>query len=353
MACNISRRQFSWRGILSASVMTWPSIWSARLFGEETESNSFESLGTPETEAAVGRGLEYLAELQQENGTFGRTDFSRNVGVCSLAGMAFLAAGSTPSRGKFGQNMQRCVDYALASVRADGFIRTDGAVDRRPMYGHGFATMLLCLTHGMTKASRENRSKIVAAVKTILNTQNDAGGWRYEPQRADADISVTACQMTALRAAKNAGFYVPRKTVEDAAAFVESCQNKDGGFSYQRNEGESEWARSAAAIVSLYGAGIYSGSAIENGLAYLHRASKIRDGEEHEYFYYGLFYTAQVMWQAGGEHWKRWFPPVRETLIRLQKPNGSWIDPVGPAYATSVALIVLQMENGYIPLFQK
>ncbi|MCA9212911.1 MAG: prenyltransferase [Planctomycetales bacterium] len=310
---------------------------------------------TPAAQQSIDSGLEYLAGLQREEGSFGASDFSRNVGVVSLAGIAWLCHGSTPLRGIYASNTRRCLSYLLDNVRNDGFIRTAGAADRRPMYGHGFGTTFLCLTHGMNAHSATNRARIKLAVEVIVNSQNEDGGWRYEPRRNDADISVTACQMTALRAAKNAGFYVPNKTISAATEYIQGCQNPDGGFAYQRNSGESEFARSAAAVVAIYGAGIYDGKSIEDALSYLITTANDRGySENHEYFYYGILYAAQAMWQAGQDYWDQWFPKTRDLLIRLQKKeDGRWVDPVGPAYATAVALIVLQMENRYVPLFQK
>ena len=46
------------------------------------------------------------------------------------------------------------------------------------------------------------REKLAKAVKLIRNTQNAQGGWRYQPRRTEADISVTICQVMALRAAR-------------------------------------------------------------------------------------------------------------------------------------------------------
>lgn len=308
-----------------------------------------QSLITTEAQNSIDRGLDYLAKLQNDNGSFGRSNFARNVGVCGLAGIAWTAHGSTPLRGRFGKHTQRCVEYLLTNSRADGFIVTDGAADRRPMYGHGFATMFLCEAYGMSQ-SPTLRTKLVAAIKIILASQNEEGGWRYEPQRADADISVTACQMTALRAAKNAGFYVPNEIIERATKYIVSCQNPDGGFAYQTGKGESQFARSAAAVVAMYGAGIYDGPVIENGLSFIMNPDAEHDDQ---YFYYGIFYAAQAIWQSGLDNWHAWFPKIRNELVNLQKPDGSWTDPVGSAYATSIALIALQMENNYVPLFQK
>ena len=45
--------------------------------------------------------------------------------------------------------------------------------------------------------------KLALAVDLIVRTQNDEGGWRYQPRKAgEADISVTICQVMALRAAQ-------------------------------------------------------------------------------------------------------------------------------------------------------
>ena len=49
---------------------------------------------------------------------------------------------------------------------------------------------------------------IVRACRLIVNTQNDEGGWRYNPVPYDADVSVTICQVMALRSARNAGIEV-------------------------------------------------------------------------------------------------------------------------------------------------
>ena len=77
---------------------------------------------TPATTAAVERGLGVAGRQQEEDGSFGSGGYSRNVAVCGLAGMAFLAGGSTPRRGPHGANVERCVDFILANTQESGFI---------------------------------------------------------------------------------------------------------------------------------------------------------------------------------------------------------------------------------------
>src|SRR5690606_22115869 len=96
------------------------------------------------SEAAIVGGLAWLAAQQQHDGSFGTVSTYRgNVGVAGICGMAFLAAGSTPGRGPYGETIDRCLDYVLTCAQPSGFLSENHAADRYhgPMYGHGFATL--------------------------------------------------------------------------------------------------------------------------------------------------------------------------------------------------------------------
>ena len=267
--------------------------------------------------------------------------------------MAFMSNGSAPGRGPYGEHTQRCVDYIVANTQPNGFIAADGAASHGPMYGHGFAALFLAEAYGMSP--REDvRDKLVAATKLIISAQNNEGGWRYQPVPNDADISVTICQIMALRGARNAGIHVPAETVDRCIEYVKQRQNTDGGFSYTSRDRSSLFPRSAAGVVALYSAGVYEGDAIERGLAYLDRS---RPGRAQlrptAHFYYGHYYAMQAMWHAGGERWQLWYPSVRDLLLTRQSRDGSWPDGNGPHYATSMACVMLQVPNNMLPIFQR
>jgi hypothetical protein len=198
------------------------------------------------------------------------------------------------------------------------------------------------------------RDKLSRAVDLIVRTQNAEGGWRYQPRPEDADISVTVCQVMALRAARNAGLSVPNETIERSIDYVKRCQNADGGFRYQLPDGESAFPRSAAGIVALYSAGVYEGREIERGLVYIDQFLP-RGGEfgQDSHFFYGHYYSVQAMWLAGGERWERWYPAIRDVLVARQQPDGSWADPICFEYGTAMACIVLQMPDNSVPIFQR
>ncbi len=311
-------------------------------------------LVTPETDRAIAKGLAYLAQAQHEDGSFAGGTYRGNVAICGLAGLAFLAGGNSPNRGPYGLQVARSVDYLLDQTQESGFIIAPGANSHGPMYGHGFATLFLAECHGMSQRP-SLREKLEKAVELIESTQNDEGGWRYQPRRLDADISVTICQVMALRAARNGGIHVPRETIDRCIEYVRRSQNPDGGFMYMVSGGESAFARSAAGVVALYSAGVYQGPEIDKGIAYLMHfiPGEGRAGLNQSYYYYGHYYAVQAMWHRGGEAWQRWFPAIRDELVSRQRNDGSWVSPISPEYATAMACIILQIPNDYLPIFQR
>ncbi len=314
---------------------------------------SAADLITPQAQRAINLGLKYLANRQQEDGAFGRGGYSRNVAICALSGMAFLSSGSTPGRGPYGQQATRCVKYILDHTKESGFITAAGSTSHGPMYGHGFATLFLAESYGMSPDSTI-REKLNKAVKLIIATQNDDGGWRYAPRKGEADVSATICQIMALRAARNAGVFVPNETIQRCIDYVKRSQNTDGGFMYMLDGGPSAFPRSAAGVVALYSAGVYDGPEIDKGLGYLmEHLPRNRRFDREAHYYYGHYYAAQAMWQAGGKHWSKWYPAIREALITRQQDSGRWLDSISSEYGTAMACIILQMPNNYLPIFQR
>lgn len=321
---------------------------------EDDPEKSAAQMVTPAAQQAIDRGLEALAARQHDDGSFGSGSYRGNVAICGLAGLAFMSSGSTPGRGPYGAEIDRCVDYLLDKTQESGFIVDAGSSSHGPMYGHGFATLFLAECHGMSMRS-DLREKLAKAVKLITNTQNNQGGWRYKPQRADADISVTICQVMALRAARNTGIHVPRETIDRCIDYVKQSQNTDGGFSYMLGAGDSDFARSAAGVVALYSAGVYEGPELEKGLDYLMGFLPEPGVVRREtHYYYGHYYAVQAAWQAGGQRWNRWYPAIRDKLIeKQQKRDDTWISPISVDYATAMACIILQMPNNSLPIFQR
>jgi len=314
----------------------------------DTDNNFVEI--TPDLRKSVESGLKYLASTQEADGSFGGTRYGRNVGISSLCCLAFMADGHLPGRGKYGDVVEKGLKFILDSANETGLISAD--VSHGPMYGHGFATLFLGEIYGMT-GDRRVRETLVKAVRLIVNSQNDEGGWRYRPEPADADVSVTICQVMALRSAREAGLSVPKDTIDRAIKYVRECQNSDGGFKYMISSGGSAFPRSAAGVAALYYAGVYQDDALKKGLDYVMMYRHQMNNYAVGHFYYGHYYAVQATYLAGGQYWKQWFPAIRRELLLRQDTEGKWADAHGESYGTAMALIILQMPQRYLPIFQR
>ena len=346
------RRRFLQTFSLAAAAYGGLAPFAVRAADDNPELTAGEMM-TEDAQRAIDLGLSFLSKRQQPDGAFGNGGYARDVAVSALAGMAFMASGSTPGRGPYGEHVERSIRYLIEHTQDSGFINVPGSGSHGPMYGHGFATLFLAETYGMTR-NAEIREKLSRAVNLICNSQNSDGGWRYQPVRKEADISVTICQVMALRAAKNAGLHVPSEVIDKCIEYVKKSQNADGGFMYMVSGGQSAFPRSAAGVVALYSAGIYEGPEVERGLAYVMDYMPHGAGFNREsHYFYGHYYAVQAMWIKGGEHWRKWFPAVRDELIQRQRKDGSWMDSICQEYGTSMACIILQIPNNYLPIFQR
>ena len=324
----------------------------------------------PRVPGAVARGLAFLAAVQKPGGGFPDGRGGQSTGITGIAAMAFLADGHLPGRTGYGFVVDQATRFLLNNAGPSGLLAAD--TSHGPMYGHGYATLFLAEVYGElgggpagTVDEAAVRSALVRAVRLIVDTQNPEGGWRYQPRPLDADISVTITQIMALRAARNAGIAVPAETIERAIVYVKNCQQEGavreggGGFRYMTTPGGVQWARSAAGVASLQYAGVYGGDAVERGLAWLDAngpaggggGGGFRGGRVH--FFYGHYYHAQAAFLAGGEHWDGHFPAAREEMLAGQNADGGWSSSHGEAYATGMALLVLQMPNRLLPIFQR
>ena len=189
-----------------------------------------------ETDLAVRKGLAWLVTQQdRRNGNFGE---KMPQAYTALSCLALLAAGEQPGRSKYGQALQKGVLYLVNKAEKNqGYLGGDGG----RMYGHAIATLVLCEAYGMLDSPEANHrvgKAVDAALKVTIQAQVKApgqyqGGWRYEPDSQDADLSVTTWQVLTLKAALNCGFDVPDKVTRAALKYARGLYT-GAGFSYQR-----------------------------------------------------------------------------------------------------------------------
>lgn len=328
------------------------------LLGDEKTEEGYDY----EIDKAIEKGLDFLVKQQKKTGAFGQQGYE--VAITSLVGMAFMAQGSVPYKGKYGESVAKAVKYIISQAKASksGFIA--GLNDQGRMHGHSFAIMFLAQVYGEIKKDSlginkgDLRNIIQKGIEVIEYAQSKNGGWWYEPRPGTVDEnSVTVCVVGALRLAHNAGFFVNRKIQEKGLNYIKKCASEDGSFAYnlsQRNV--RTLALTGAGVSSLLLYGDYGAKEVRNGirwmLNYLDR--KMQRGLEG-HFYFTLFYTNYAMLFAGSENQRKWFKYTKKLLLARQRENGSF-DPVddiyGREYSTAFAVLTLQMPKKLLPMFQ-
>jgi squalene cyclase len=317
---------------------------------------------TAAARSAIERGTAYLLRTQNQDGSWRTHGATGNypVAMTSLAGLALMAGGSTPSAGPHARHVSRALTFILKSSRRDGLI-AQLEEESHCMHGHGLAMLFLAECLGVEEdAQRLARIRVVLerAVELTARSQSAAGGWLYTPDSGGDEGSVTVTQVQGLRAARNAGVAVPKRVIDNAMRYIENSANEDGGIRYQVSDrGPSRPAITAAAVACYFNAGLYDHPHARRALQFAERTLSPRQAEAARYFghyYYAQLYMAQVMYLAGEEKWQSYFPLMRDLLVEKQETDGSWIgDHVGPTYGTSIALIILQLPYKNLPIMQR
>ena len=309
--------------------------------------------------ASVDRSLVHLASKQAPDGSWDAHG-QKHPAITSLAVMAFLSAGHVPGEGPYRANVENGIRWVASQIEKDGAIAN---VSSGEMYHVGICTMMLCEAAAMcdAKLAAEIKPKLEASVKRILQGQRQAkdihrGGWRYNVDGADADLSITGWQLLALRAARNIGCDVPADRIDMAIHYVMQCRDpRSGGFCYMAGSGSVETkACTGTGILALELCGKdrhLSREALQAG-SYLLKNPLINNEPHH---YYTTYYTSQAMFQLGNNYWLAFRPNLHKVLLDSQQKDGSWIDTdgLGVTYPTAMAVLALTVEYRLLPIYQR
>jgi len=348
----------------------------------------------------IEMGLQWLAKSQYRDGHWDAPGGAHPIPMTGLAGMAMLSEGSTMAQGKYAKNIENAVEYLLGRVqKKTGLIGRpdDPHEQQRYMYGHGFATMFLACVYGEEpdNARRQELERVLTnAVQFIGKAQTNLGGWGYVSAADGSDFdegSVTVTQLQALRAAKNAGIPVPKEVIDKAGEYLRkssvissrNSSNKlaeEAGVTYSLRGGGGGGVRpplTAAGICCMFSSGEYSNELALKWLNYCQKYIPVdksgRDSFGH--WEYTHLYYSQVMYVLGEDRhakmrpdladkdkqgqrallkWSRYREVVFEYLAGRQNQDGSWNSgAVGPVYSTALHLIIMQLDKGILPIYQR
>lgn len=334
-------------------------------------SNAFQQ---DEIDVAIGKAIDFLITQQRDDGAIldkGIDTTMTALSIMAMASVGVQAADPTPN----GTSMQRALAFVLQDDRIDdkGYF---GHKDGSRMYGHGIITLMLTEMLGMGTSQEQDElihARSQKAIDLILSSQKEhkstqfRGGWRYNPDSKDSDLSVSVWQVMALRSAKNDGLDVPASAIADAVEYLKRSyaspldrnglpDQKASGFTYEPHHTNPTFTMTAAGLLAMQVCGEYESPLVAGASDWLlENPPKWKE----RFCSYGTYYYAQGMSQRGGEHAKVAQELVQKMLLDEQSANGSWTAENssekghGAVYATSMAVLSLSVKYHYLPIYQK
>lgn len=337
--------------------------------------------GTTITEAAVARGLRWLASVQNEDGGWSLKSYNNHrnpknksdIMATSLALLPMLGAGQTHEFGAYKQNVAAGLAWMIKHQTRNGDLRA-GFKGQAGLYAHGQGAIVLCEALALT-GDQTFQDPAQRAIKFIELAQHGKGGWRYQPGQA-GDTSVFGWQMMALQSAgaPDINIDVDEATLQLADYFLDQVvarasfkrrrsKNLPTGSAYCYQKGRSATpAMTAEAILCrMYLGWKKNDPRLSTAVKWLIEDHLPNAGDRNLYYWY---YGTQVMHHYGGKPWETWNDKMRELLISTQATRGSnagswdprkfeWGDQGGRIYTTSLAVCTLEVYYRHLPLFKQ
>lgn len=342
---------------------SWISLWTVASMMAVHQPCLGQAVQNQAVDAAVARGLEFISTQQTDHGSWRTESWGDSTAITSLAVMAYLAAGHLPGEGPYGEQINAGVRWVVAQQQPNGMLISKAA-SHGPMYNHGICTLMLAEVAGMmdgadalmVRRALEDAIRLILESQALSKNSRHAGGWRYQTNSRDSDLSVTGWQVLALRAAKDLGCDVPAEAIDAAVEYVKNCAARNNqGFAYQPGNAQTP-TLTGTGITCLEVCGAHHTPEALGGAQWL-QENPLTD--RSSYFYYGVYYTGVGMFKIGGELANANYEHLAGILLPLQDADGGWTPThgserqAGRIYATSAALLALTVEYRYLPIYQR
>jgi len=342
----------------------------------------------PEVHAAVGKGVDFLLRTQHANGSWGESTAGRGYEILAdVPGShhAFRVATSAlcvmalRNSNIQEEAVENAIRRGLKYLIQNSCVKRPNSMELYNIWAFGYS--LRCFSEAlhagtcpdMETSMRETVEKLVDTLKLY---QDLDGGWgyydfnvgSYRPSGGSASFT-TATEVISLYAAKKVGIEVSEQMLQKALINLHRCRKENGSYlyawnmrywmSHPVNKIKGSVCRTSGCHLAQY--------LFNDRVSYQDLVKGVEDLIEHNrfcdiarkrpvphetwyansgYFYlYGHYYASMVFQQLNSEDQKRLWPSIKELILRLQEPDGSWWDyPLygyGKYYGTAYAVLTL------------
>jgi hypothetical protein len=358
-----------------------PATMSSRLSSASRAAAMAKFGGKDQAERSVVRGLRWLKQHQNEDGSWAPENRPAMTGFAMLC---FLGHGEHPDSPEFGPTVKKGIDWLYTKgTEFDGRLSMthDGWGNNAGVYEHAIATYALAEYYAMTREERI-AGLLKQAVTHIVQGQDMNGGWQYHYEKGPrSDTSVSGWQIQALKAAYLTGLGIPgvEEALDKSMLNLKRVQAENGSFGYT-NAGDRDFSLDGVGALCIYswrqGKDFWKQ---DKGFWKRDKDLSVRDGIEHmlnmtekkpvkykgdSADLHAWYYDTQACLMFGGSAWDKWNRLFQDQIWNNQSPDGSWppvnskapgselqkkSDGSGPFYRTSLCTLMLEVFYRYAP----
>ncbi len=337
---------------------------------------------SPEVDGAISKGVAFLLSKQAPEGFWSDKQMPALTAlpVWAIVATDEVTKGS-PSEQPLKEAVSKGVAYVLGTQRPDGgfYVPKPG----RGGSGLGNYNTSVCLSSlfesGLAPTEALLKAREYIASSQLTGDDTMAGGFGYDKvsRRRYADLSNTSYALDAMRRTEKLEELRPGGQRVDvnwsqALTFVENLMKKEGpdagGAAYNERTPQGGVATNQEGRVQLraYGSMTYAAvlsmchakldrgdPRVRQSLSYCESHWSVDEnpgmGNQGLYYFYDIMaraLQASQVQSVGNHDWKK---ELREKLVALQKPDGSWYNDnnrfweADPVLCTSFALLVLDI----------
>ncbi len=345
----------------SRSPLVLPEVMGSR--GDREEAlREHAGRWAEHTERSVVQALEFLKNSQDADGSWPNAGGPKasNTG---LAVLAFLAHNELPGESdEYDATVRKGIEFLIEQIEEDGFSHTS----RPGAYTNGIVAYALAEAYAMTRIPKI-RPAAEEALQRIVDGQQPEGGFDYGYSKGDRwDYSVTAWQAQALKAGYMSGVEVSgiAEAMDKIIDFTKNVAfTQTGGFGYSSPGGGSPAVQGGGTLaLQLLGEGNSPEARTGVDIIDDYRVDRRLDwGRGQDRFAYEVYYMTQAIFHAGTRYFQRWNNELAPSLVRNQRPDGSWRSPAGadaggwqncPVMNTTLNAMSLMVYYRFLPTFQ-
>ncbi|MSR62516.1 MAG: hypothetical protein EXS08_08730 [Planctomycetes bacterium] len=302
---------------------------------------------------------------------------AHDVGVTGLALLCFLGAGETHLEGRYRTTVKRGLQWLLEVQDEEGCFGP--RIGQGFLYDHACAALAMAEAFGMTQA-KPFRAAAQNGIAFVLRTQNPYSAWRYAaPGDGDNDTSMTGWMVMALKSAKMAGLTIDEAAFDGALAWIDQVTDpRTGRTGYTELGGPPSRLASLAArfpaensesmtavglLVRIFG-GRTPAQDPQLALGAARLAARLPQwSEDGQIDFYYWYYGTLALFQLGGARWERWNEALRAAVIEHQRTDApscargswdaldAWSTVGGRVYATALNCLSMEVYYRYPRVF--